>query len=207
MGIINFAQNSFRSDGEQLLVPYQKFNFTLVLDFNDRASSVFTRISSVTAPGYTVDGQLMNQYNRKRFVQTRLNYDPVTVAFYDTVDNDWQDIMTSYLRYYYNGGRGVDPRVGNDGSSTVTPNFESDMGFTPNQGRYFFPQIRIIQHGYRNEHRETVLINPAIVNIQGDTLSYSDSQPVMITVTFQPEYIETQPLSSGFDLPDYLTQS
>lgn len=198
MAITNFAQEVFRSDNDQILVPRQKFNFTLIMQTDNR-SITFHRVSSVTVPGFNVDGQLMNQYNKKRFVQTRLNYDPVTVTFYDTFDNEWHNLMRDYIAHYYNGTDGIEQRTVLEGSSTVTPNFVTDLGFTPNSNRYFFPVIKIIQNGYRGKFRETRLINPAITTIQGDTLDYSDSNPVMYTVTFQPESIQHLDVASQFD--------
>tara|TARA_R110000850_G_scaffold27083_2_gene76858 strand:- start:2355 stop:2969 length:615 start_codon:yes stop_codon:yes gene_type:complete len=192
MAITNFAQDAFRSSGDQLLVPRQKFNFTLVVDIFDQASKTFTRVSNASAASYSVDTQLMNQYNKKRVVQTRLNYEPITVAFYDTFDSEWSDLMRDYLAHYFNGGNGIENRTNLEGSSTVDPNFETDLGFTPNADRYFFPSIRIIQNGYRDQYRETKLINPTITNMQGDALDYSDSNPVMYTVTFQPESIQVE---------------
>lgn len=199
MAITNFAQEVFRSDADQVLVPRQKFNFTLQLFLFDQAAITFTRVSSVTAASYSVDGQLLNQYNKKRFVQTRLNYEPITVSFYDTFDNEWHNLMRNYLAFYFNGAEGIESRPGLEGTSTVDPNFVTDLGFTTNENRYFFPEIRIIQNGYRNRHRVTALKNPHITNIQGDTLDYGDSQPVMYNVTFQPESIQTFDNATQFD--------
>lgn len=198
MAITNFAQEVFRSDGDQILVPRQKFNFTLIMQTDNR-SITFHRVSSVTVPSFNVEGQIMNQYNKKRYVQTRLNYDPVTVTFYDTFDNEWHNLMRDYISHYYNGGEGIEQRTPLEGSSTVTPNFTTDLGFTPNSNRYFFPVIKIIQNGYRGKFRETRLINPTITSIQGDTLDYSDSNPVMYTVTFQPESIQHLDVANQFD--------
>lgn len=199
MAITNFAQEVFRSDGDQLLVPRQKFNFTMILELFDKASIVFTRVSSVTAASYSFDTVIMNQYNRKRVVQTRLNYEPITVTFYDTFDNEWHNLMRDYLSHYFNGEEGIENRPSLEGSSTVGPFFTTDLGFTPNADRYFFPQIKIVQNGYRGKFRETILKSPIITNIQGDTLDYSESSPVMYTVTFQPESIETLDVASQFD--------
>jgi hypothetical protein len=199
MAITNFAQDAFRSSGDQYLVPRQKFNFTLVIDIFDRPSETFTRVSSASAASYSVDTQVMNQYNKKRVVQTRLNYDPITVAFYDTFDSQWHTLMRDYLSHYFNDGNGIEHRANLEGTSTVDPYFETDLGFTPNTARYFLPSIKIIQNGYRNQYRETKLINPTITTMQGDTLDYSDSNPVMYTVTFQPESIQVKEVQSTED--------
>jgi len=196
MAIFNYSEYAFSSQSEQILTPRQKFNFSLILDRFDNASTVFTRVSSVTAPSFNVDSVLMNQYNKKRVVQTRLNYDPVTVTFYDTNDNEWHDIMTNYIAHYYNDGNGIARRTTLEGSETVNPLFETDLGYTPTADRYYFPKIRINQHGYRNEFREYTLINPIITGIDADTMDYSDSQPVMYSVTFQPESVQVRQVGS-----------
>lgn len=199
MAITNFAQEVFRSDSDQVLMPRQKFNFTLVLDRFDQGTIVFHRVANVTGASYTMDTVIMNQYNKKRIVQTRLNYEPITVAFYDTFDNEWHNLMRDYLSHYFNGEEGIERRASFEGTSVVDPNFETDLGFTPNVDRYFFPQIRIIQNGYRGKFRETILKQPTITNIQADTLDYSDSNPTLYTVTFQPESIQTRDVSEQFD--------
>jgi hypothetical protein len=191
MSIKNIAQEAFRSDSDQLFVPRLKYNFTLLLDLYNDSTREFQRVSSASAASYSVDSTIMNQYNHKRVVQTRLNYDPITVSFYDTYDNQWHALMQSYLGHYFNQGKGIS-LTPNEGNSTVVPNFETNFGFTPNAIRNFFPQIRIIQNGYRDQYRNTVLVNPIITSIQGDTLDYSDSQPVKYTVTFQPESIQVE---------------
>lgn len=200
MAIQNFAQEAFRSDGDQLLVPRQKFNFSLVIQRHGGSSINFTRVASATAASYSVDTTIMNQYNKRRVIQTRLNYDPITVAFYDTFDNEFYNLMRAYMAHYFNGGQGIEERISLEGTSTVDPNFETDLGFTPNDTRYYLPRVRIIQNGYRNQYRETNLRNVIITNVQGDTLDYSDSNPVMYTVTFQPEEVQTF-LVPANDLP------
>lgn len=199
MAITNFAQEVYRSDADGLLVPRQKFNFTLILNTLLVGNIYFHQVSSVTAASFSVDGQLMNQYNKKRFVQTRLNYEPVTISFYDTFNNEFHDVMRSYLLFYYNTGNGIERRTVLEGTSTVGDAFVTDLGFTPNPDRYFFPEVKIIQNGYRGRYRQTTLINPHITSIQGDTLDYSDSNPVQYTVTFQPESVQVEDVLSPFD--------
>jgi hypothetical protein len=199
MAITNFAEEVYRSQSDGLLVPRQKFNFTMWVMSITAGPIYFHQVSSMTAPSFSVDGSLMNQYNKKRFVQTTLNYEPITVTFYDTFNNEFHNLMRNYLSFYYNNANGIEWRTPLEGTSTIDPNFITDLGYTPNADRYFFPEIRIIQNGYRNRFRETRLINPHITNIQNDELNYSDSQPVQYTVTFQPESVQTRQETGPFD--------
>jgi len=200
MAIRNFASESFGVGGGSELAPRQKFQVQLLLFLRNETAIAFNRIASVTAASYSVDGQLMNQYNKKRFVQTRLNYDPITVNFYDTYDNQWHQVWERYTEFYFNDNLGIGTRGSFEGTDTTDPNFETELGFTPNPSRYFFESIQISQAGsVEGTTRITTLNKPHIVSMQGDTLDYSDSNPAMFTVTFQPEntQVEYVPGSDG----------
>ena len=197
MAIRNFSAEAFGPGGGGLLVPRQKFNFTLILGMLDEAIQ-FTRVSNVTVPGYNFDTIIANQYNKKRVVQTKLNYDPITVNFYDTFDSQFHNIMRRYIAHYYNGGQGIESRTTLEGTETINASFITDLGYTPTADRYFFPRVGIVMNGLAGQHREISLVNPMITDVRGDTLDYSDSNPVMYTVTFQPESIQTLNLDTDF---------
>jgi hypothetical protein len=218
MSIINYAQEVFRSDGDGILLPRMKYNFTLVFDlayniavpaantprpapgkFTNQPSKVFHRVQSATVPGVSFETKLLNQYNQPRVVQTRMNYDNMTAVFYDTYDNDFHDMMTAYIAHSYNNHSGIDQRTILGSGSTITPVFLTDMGFTPSENKNFFPKVKLIQNGYRDQFRTTALINPTIISITGDSLSYSESLPVLYTVVFQPESIQTYMTDAKFD--------
>lgn len=199
MAITNFASEVYGANGGGILVPRQKFNFSLIMSEHNTSPVIFHQVQTASAASFSTDTVVINQYNKKRVIQTRLNYDPITVTFYDTFDNAFHNIMTRYMKHYFNGGNGIDLRSSLEGDSTVNPSFNTDLGFTPNNVRYFFPTIQIVQNGYKSQHRRTVLQNPIITNIQGDTLDYSDSNPVVYTVTFQPESVQVINSSAAFD--------
>jgi len=184
-------------------MPRQKFNFIMVADIVSAPSMTWGRVRSATSPGVNFDTQIMNQYNKKRIIQTKMNYDPVTVEFYDTFDSQFTYLMRNYVKHYYNMDSGLNNRITTEGRSVVNVNFETDLGYTPvvESDRYFFPKIRIIQNGFQNQFRETALINPMLISVSGDTLDYSSSDPVMYTATFQPESIQYFNRSDGFE-PD-----
>ena len=202
MPIINFAEEAFGSQNGGFFVPRQKFNFGVRIITVDSRGHFFnldiTRVSSVTSPSFSFDTQILNQYNQKRVVQTRINYDPVTISFYDTFDNDFYRFMRGYIEHYYNTGDGIEDQSTYDPGYTSIPinGFLTNQGFTPPQSngeRHYIKQIEINQRGYQDQDRVFTLHRPLIVSMTGDTLDYSDSNPSLYTVAFQPELVTTYP--------------
>ena len=195
MALRNHAQEVFRSDTRdfQDLVPRQKFNFRLLFETNDAQWEVL-RVVSVTMPGFSFDTQIMYQYNKKRVIQSRMSFDPITVTFYDTFDNEFMDLLREYTQHYYNSGKGID-YFNETAREVIDPIYTTNMGYNPTNaiGRYFFTRIIIEQAGNANvTNRQTILKNPIITTVPSDTLTYADSQPTTYTVTFQPESIHVK---------------
>ena len=178
-------------------IPRFKFNFLLQIQLADQPSMInFERVRSVTIPDISFDTKIVNQYNIKRVVQTKMNYGTCSITFYDTYDSDFlRKIVLPYTRNHYNNGEGTS--IITDSStrlvSTVNvDNFSGNIGLTPTslENRYFIPEIRIKKVGPSDYDFYHIMKNCLITNIAGDTLDYGDSQPVQFTVTFQPERVE-----------------
>jgi hypothetical protein len=58
-------------------------------------------VKSVKLPSYTFDTHTMNQYNRKRIVQTKIKYDPIDINFHDDNGNLIRNMWYNYYTYYY----------------------------------------------------------------------------------------------------------
>ena len=83
-------------------------------------------VRDVKLPAFNIQTQQMNQYNRKRIVQTKIKYDPVTFSFLDDNSNTMAKMWAAYYTYYYNDGAipdvpfsGVRGGKGQDLSSAV----------------------------------------------------------------------------------------
>lgn len=59
-------------------------------------------VKNINLPKFNVTLAEMNQYNRKRFVQTKINYDPISIAFHDDNDSSIRQMWFNYYSYYYN---------------------------------------------------------------------------------------------------------
>ena len=68
-------------------------------------------VKSVQLPKYTFDLTTMNQYNRKRIIQTKVKYDPVSISFHDDNSNLITKLWHKYYTYYYKDGVQADPII------------------------------------------------------------------------------------------------
>ena len=105
-----FATNSFE------LKPRFKFLFHVVFTLNVgqipalRNAKVFgaseiynlsLAVKTIDLPKYNITTDTLNQYNRKRVVQTKINYDPVKITFHDDQSDLIRNMWYNYYSYYY----------------------------------------------------------------------------------------------------------
>ena len=107
------ASKTFRSAGyanaprlKYLFHVYFNINTTeipgLTKLFGARDSSRISVLTkSVQLPNYTFDVYTMNQYNRKRNIQTKINYEPVQVDFHDDSSDIVRSLWFAYYNYFY----------------------------------------------------------------------------------------------------------
>jgi hypothetical protein len=140
----------------------------------------------------------MNQYNRKRYIQKKINYQPVTITLHDDGSDAVRSMWVNYYRYYYN-----DPSYNYDGQGTNTPGYNnrdiydnlrsvSDWGYngqgpTGDTKPAFFKDIKIYTLN-RGNFKSYTLINPIISDFQHDTHDVSASGDFMqhsMTVNYE----------------------
>lgn len=61
-------------------------------------------VRDVKLPSYQFATHQMNQYNRKRIVQSKIKYNPVSFSFFDDNGNTMNKLWAAYYTYYYNDG-------------------------------------------------------------------------------------------------------
>ena len=123
-GIV-FRRNLYRN------TPKYKFLFHVYFEFNTNAFEFGLQtgqnyglyVNNIKLPSYNIKTQTLNQYNRKRVIQTKINYDPVTIVFHDDNFSEVTQMWESYYTYYYRDG--AKPKVtfggvpGNNSASTT----------------------------------------------------------------------------------------
>jgi len=102
------ASKTFRPNAYQY-APKFKFLFHVNFEINQSAYAVGLpqganfglAVKSVKLPSYTFDTHTMNQYNRKRIIQTKIKYDPIDINFHDDNGNLIRNMWYNYYTYYY----------------------------------------------------------------------------------------------------------
>jgi hypothetical protein len=69
-------------------------------------------VKNIQLPKYSFDVHTLNQYNRKRVVQTKLKYDPINIAFHDDNSNLIRKMWYTYYTYYYKDATQQDSNSG-----------------------------------------------------------------------------------------------
>lgn len=85
-------------------------------------------VKSINLPKYSFDTHVLNQYNRRRIVQTKIKYDPVTVTFHDDTSNLIRRLWYTYYTYYYKDATQVDNFTNGGRGTSQVPGAGSDPG-------------------------------------------------------------------------------
>ena len=239
------ASKVFRSNGYEL-APRQKFLFHVYFNLNTAQVPVLKNIFPSTSNGQTVLGILvkniqlpsyqmsvetLNQYNRKRLVQSKIDYQPVKIELHDDGGDNIRNMWYNYFSYYYKDPSqkydNMTTTNGSIGSTYTTPvGFDYNSrdiyannrnindwgyigesysdGYSANSGSKpaFFKDIRI--YGFdQHKFAAYVLINPMITDFGHDTYDYSQGNGIMQhTMTIRYETVKYYSGAVGASKPD-----
>ena len=101
-----FVQSNYR------LAPKNKFLYHVVFNINpavkaktafiaNNATALNMLVKSVDLPKFKIGTDLVFQYNRKKQVHTKVEYDPVNLTFYDDNLGVTTNLWSSYYGYYF----------------------------------------------------------------------------------------------------------
>lgn len=202
--------------------PKFKFLFHVYFDVNPEAYNVNVNsggnfgleVKTAKLPSYSITTAEMNQYNRKRIVQTKIKYDPIEITFHDDQGNMIRDLWRAYFQYHYAdptkpgvmlGGQPVNPTArpyafnkrtlydkaipGDEDWGLIGEPSVAGLKKVP-----FFKSINIFSF-HQHKFDAYMLINPLITRFGHDTLSYAEGNGVLEN-TMTVDY-ETVAYASG----------
>lgn len=220
------------TDNEFRLAPKQKFLYHVTLNLNDtvinkvlpgwvqrHTNEVNMLVKAVDLPKYKIGIETKNKYNRKKNIQTRIDYDPVTITFHDDNNSIVTQLWTAYYNYYYADGTYGSRDGAGAPNQTARPydRFNSYKGSENNGDRFgldndsyepFFTSIQISQMA-RHQYLTMTLVNPIIEMWQHDSLDNSSgAEPVQnsMTVVYETVFYADGAIKEGTTPKGFATE-
>ena len=176
-----YIDNAFR------LAPKVKFLYFVNFNFTDHALETFPLIDqrhraelnmlckTIDLPQYTATVDTKNQYNRKKNIQTRIDYTPIKITMHDDNANVTQILMEAYYRYYFRDPYITDTASSFDPRGTYKKNTNRTFRYGLDNDKVipFFRNIKLYQFS-RHEYTEYTLVNPLITAWGHDSMDQSD---------------------------------
>lgn len=203
-------------------IPRMKFNWTVefmlnnpdpelqdLLDGNDLVGSMTNIAKTVQLPDLNFDTQVVNQYNKKRNVHVKGEWQPIQMTFHDNVSGRFEKLLQGYKDFNWasEAQTGLNDIRARD---QISDQFSSNVGMLAiaNRDDNFFKSITINRE-WMGKTDQYILINPKISVIQHDTLDYSSNDTVQWTITVVYEGVETrwqqEPARIGAEAMDYVS--
>jgi hypothetical protein len=166
-------------------------------------------VKSIDLPKYKINTTVMNQYNRKRVVQSKVNYDPCRFTVHDDQSDLIRNLWYNYFTYYYKDATQKYDNIPNQSGSVGLTEGKSngfnyntsdiysqvyqsaDWGFvgesytdganaaTNSNGKPAFFKDITIYALSQKKYAAWVLINPIISSWNGDMFDYASGDGTM----------------------------
>lgn len=185
------ATNSMR------LAPKSKFNFYVVFSINPGAADptfierhsneINLLVKSFELPKYTVKIETVNQYNRRKLIQTKHEQHESSVVFHDDNYGVSRMLWENYYKHYFSDPTSAQNANGAYSRSAMK-NFDANggarYGYDTGHSVPFFSKITLYQMGiHMPSHLEAsapyhgwnsyTLVNPLISSWHHDSMDYS----------------------------------
>jgi hypothetical protein len=171
------ASKTFRTNGYEY-APRNKFLFHCYFNINTsmipslgaafsstEKATVGLMVKTIQLPKFSIDTEILNQYNRKRVVQKKINYNPVQVTLHDDGGDLIRNLWYNYYSYYYkdpNQAYGPPAQNGSIGA------LQTQAGFSYN-ARDIYSNDRVVNDwGYIGESFDQGSAGGAGINSGGD---------------------------------------
>jgi len=169
------------------LAPKQNFLFHVSFGINVSAlknanivqrygNEINMLVKAVSLPSFTVQTEVLNQYNRKKVMQYQHKAGEVDIKFHDDNMGLINQLWQNYYSYYYADSTSAKSGGAYSRNATRSSNFiTTPYGLDNNSVAPFFNYIKVYQMA-RHEFVCYQLINPLITSWNHNKLDYSDSK-------------------------------
>ena len=182
----------------------------LGMENNTYKTNISSLVRRATLPTVNFKNVTKNQYNKKRIVSTGVEFAPVEITVFDTLNNEWLQLLMRYFSYLYMNPRNKND-VGNRDVHMNTPAglennsefggtaFKSgEAGLNLQRNKQFFERIDIIMyHGGKGVQYS--LTGPLLNSFTMGDMDYSSNEFVEFTMNIEYENFTTYDIAN-FDL-------
>lgn len=137
-------------------------------------------VKTIELPKFKISVDTVQQYNKKRQRQTKLDYEPINLKFHDDNYGLTNALWKSYYAHYYGDGKSDKLFVQNAPFNRT--------GMDVSQNAQFFTSI-IIYQLTRGKYHSYMLMNPKIMSWNHSDMNYNTSDPAESTMTISYESV------------------
>lgn len=208
------ARRTYIDDNMRLL-PKNKFLYHVYIKLDPVARSVLPildkynleiglLVKSADLPKFSATVETRNKYNRKKNIQTSIQYEPINITFHDDTAGITTAMLEAYYRYYYVDGNlagspGAYNKAG-DGDNTYKGRGRNQykFGLDNNISVPFIQYIEITQMA-RRRYTTYRLINPIISNWSHDSVVSGESTFMenQLTVAYEAVHYSRGEVEAG----------
>lgn len=146
-------------------------------------------VKSASLPKFEMTTEIVNQYNRKKVIQTQHKPGDFTIKFHDDNMGLINKLWQNYYSYYYADSHAATVAGAYNRNAIRSADFiYTPYGLDNGSIGQFFNYIIIYQMA-RHEYTSYKLINPLIKSWDGHSVDYSSTKPHDISMTFQCEAV------------------
>jgi hypothetical protein len=165
------------------------FSAQYIAQLQNPARLIFDAIRTIELPKYSIETEVANAWNVRQPIPTKINFEPISIAFNDTLDNRFQTFIKNYMNIV---------------SGSFAPQTKSmrkgfdDFGIKMLESGKDCPIDRIVITRFygadvdrKNVQTPSVITlwRPKIVDVQHDTLDYAASEAVTWQVSLRYESV------------------
>ena len=180
------AAKTFTTEPGYTKTPYTGFSFHVNISFNSilgflgriETKNISVLIKAADLPETQFETEVLNQYNRKRIINKRVNYQPIKIELHDDIANNVRNMWIAYNQHY-----NADSKYTFSSSwsiDDVYQNYSLNRRYGLDNGNSlpFINKIEIFSLG-NNEYSKMLLVNPVINSAAFDDHDYSESAKTM----------------------------
>ena len=160
------------------------------MNFNYRHQQEFNMlVKSADLPKFSIQTETLNQYNRRKVVHVKLDYQPVNIIFHEDNFNVVRMFWENYYSYYFADNEAA--KVSGNYNRTAmlgASSIKSPYGFDNGSTVPFFSSISIYLMA-RKYWSMAKLINPVVTAFNHDTMNYADTGPSQNSMTVAYEAV------------------